>query len=639
MKIKLLLVCLLPMISCLAQVPYRQASIAESEMKANYKTSNIVANPNTANYDITYHKLEFTVNPIVVTPYISGKVTSTFTALSDMTTVTFDLAKSLAVSSVKRDNQALTYTQTTSNELIINLGSTVSLGSSATVEIIYAGNAPQGQEAFTRSTHAGTPIIYTLSEPFGASDWWPCKQDLTDKVDSIDVFITAPTQFTSVSNGLEMSQTINGNNKTTHFKHNYPIPAYLIAIAVTDYVVLEQEAGTAPNTFPIINYIYPESVNFVESQLEVTLPIMDLFESLFQTYPYSTEKYGHAQFGWGGGMEHTTVSFMGGFSRELIAHEMAHQWFGDKVTCGSWRDIWLNEGFAVYLAGLVIEDQDGEAAYRSYKQSEIDYITYFPNGAVYLTEAESQNSDRIFSSRLTYSKGGMVVNMLKLKLGQEAFLLGVNNYLNDPALAYKTALTPQLQAHLEAVSGMDLTEFFNDWIYNQGYPSYTVSAYNDGPGQVKVRVNQTQSHPSVNYFEMPVPVRLKGSNGQQLDVVLDNTFNGEYFLVNCPFPVTDIEFDPNHDIISAENSATLDTQQFNAITGVKLYPNPASNMLYSSLENDAEIQKATFRNALGQIVMQTTTENSWNVSALASGVHFITIQTNQGIATLKFVKR
>ena len=436
-----------------------------------------------------------------------------------------------------------------------------------------------------------------------------------------------------------MSQTINGNNKTTHFKHNYPIPAYLIAIAVTDYVVLEEEAGTAPNTFPIINYIYPESVNFVESQLEVTLPIMDLFESLFQTYPYSTEKYGHAQFGWGGGMEHTTVSFMGGFSRELIAHEMAHQWFGDKVTCGSWRDIWLNEGFAVYLAGLVIEDQDGEAAYRSYKQSEIDYITYFPNGAVYLTEAEAQNSERIFSSRLTYSKGGMVVNMLKLKLGQEAFLLGVNNYLNDPALAYKTALTPQLQAHLEAVSGMDLTEFFNDWIYNQGYPSYTVSAYNDGPGQVKVRVNQTQSHPSVNYFEMPVPVRLKGSNGQQLDVVLDNTFNGEYFLVNCPFPVTDIEFDPNHDIISAENSATLDTQQFNAITGVKLYPNPASNMLYSSLENDAEIQKATFRNALGQIVMQTTTENSWNVSALASGVHFITIQTNQGIATLKFVKR
>lgn len=639
MKIKLLLACLLPMLSCLAQVPYREASIAESEMKSKSKIMNIVSNANTANYDMTYQKLEFTVNPLVYAPYISGKVTSTFTALSNMNTVTFDLAKALNVSSVKRNNQPLTYTQNTSNELVINLGTAVAAGTSATVEIIYAGNAPQGQEAFTRDTHNGSPIIYTLSEPFGSSDWWPCKEDLTDKIDSIDVYITAPTQFVSVSNGLEISQTINGNSKTTHFKHNYPIPAYLVAIAVTDYVIIEQEAGTSPNNFPIINYIYPESVDFVEDQLEVTLPIMDLFESLFQTYPFSTEKYGHAEFEFGGGMEHTTVSFMGGFSRGLIAHELAHQWFGDKVTCGTWQDIWLNEGFAVYLSGLVIEDQDGDSAYRYYKQNEIDYITYYPGGALYLTPEEAQNSDRIFSSRLTYAKGGMVVNMLRLKLGQEAFLLGVNNYLNDPTIAYKTAVTAQLQAHLETASGMDLSEFFNDWVYNQGYPSYTVSAYNDVPGKVKVRINQTQSHPSVNFFEMPVPVRLKGNNGQQLDVVLDNTFNGEYFIVDCPFTLTNIEFDPNRDIISANNSATLDVQKFNEITGVKLYPNPAANILYSSLENNAEIQKATFRNALGQVVMRSTNENSWNISALASGVHFITIETTQGTATLKFVKQ
>lgn len=639
MKIKLLFACLLPMLSCFAQVPYRQASIAESEMKANYKTNNIVSNPNTANYDLTYQKLEFAVNPIVVTPYISGKVTSTFKALSNMTTVTFDFVKALPVSSVKRNNQPLTYTQTTSNELIINLGTTLNAGTSATVEITYAGNAPQAQESFTRTTHNGTPIIYTLSEPFGASSWWPCKEDLTDKVDSIDVYITAPTQFTSVSNGLEIGQTVTGNSKTTHFRHNYPIPAYLVAIAVTNYVVLEDEAGTAPNTFPIVNYIYPESVNFVENQLQVTVPVMDLFESLFQTYPYAAEKYGHAQFSWGGGMEHTTVSFMGGFSRELIAHEMAHQWFGDKVTCGTWQDIWLNEGFAVYLAGLVIEDQDGAAAYRDYKQSEIDFITYFPGGTVYLTPTEAQNSDRIFSSRLTYSKGGMVVNMLRLKLGQEAFLLGVNNYLNDPEIAYKSAVTTQLKQHLEDASGMDLTEFFNDWVYNQGYPRYTISAYNSAAGQVKVRINQTQSHPSVSYFEMPVPVRLRGNGGQQLDVVLDNTFDGEYFVVNCPFPITSIQFDPDNDIISKSNSATLDNQEFNTITGVKLYPNPAANMLYSSFENDGEILKATFRNTLGQVVMTTANDNSWDVSTLASGVHFITIETTQGIATLKFVKQ
>ena len=91
---------------------------------------------------------------------------------------------------------------------------------------------------------------------------------------------------------------------------------------------------------------------------------MNFFEATFTPYPFRNEKYGHAQFGWGGGMEHTTVSFMtarvsGAYSRSLIAHEMAHQWFGDKITCGSWRDIWLNEGFATYLASLVIENLDG----------------------------------------------------------------------------------------------------------------------------------------------------------------------------------------------------------------------------------------------------------------------------------------
>ena len=107
--------------------------------------------------------------------------------------------------------------------------------------------------------------------------------------------------------------------KTTHFRHSYPIPAYLIAIAVTNYQIYTQQAGTAPNNFPIVNYIYPESMATVQTQLAVTLPIMNLYESLFETYPFAAEKYGHAQFGWGGGMEHTTVSFMGGFDRELIA--------------------------------------------------------------------------------------------------------------------------------------------------------------------------------------------------------------------------------------------------------------------------------------------------------------------------------
>ena len=210
-------------------------NLVKAEKKSAAKITNLAVNPNTQNYDITYHKLEFTVNPTV--KFISGTVTTTFTALSDMSTITFDFANELTASAVKENGVSLAFTENSNNELIINLPGTQTKGTSATIEITYSGVPPQnGFDSFVKSTHNGSPIIWTLSEPFGARDWWPCKQDLNDKVDSIDVYITAPSQYISVSNGIETTTpVIVGANKTTHFHHGYPIPAYLIAIAVTNY--------------------------------------------------------------------------------------------------------------------------------------------------------------------------------------------------------------------------------------------------------------------------------------------------------------------------------------------------------------------------------------------------------------------
>jgi len=313
---------------------------------------------------------------------------------------------------------------------------------------------------------------------------------------------------------------------------------------VTNYQIFTQTAGTAPNQFPVVNYIYPESYATAVTSLAQTLPIMDLFETLFETYPFSDEKYGHAQFGWGGGMEHTTVSFMGNFSRGLIAHELAHQWFGNKVTCGTWKDIWLNEGFATYLSGLVIENLDGAPNFVNWKNSLINNITSQLGGYVYLQDSDLNNVNRIFSSRLSYNKGAMVLHMLRWKLGDTAFFQGVKNYLADPDLAFDYAVTTDLQTHLELASGQNLTEFFSDWIYNQGYPTYTVTAQNVGNGNVDLQVFQTQSHPSVSFFKLPVPVRLIGANGEQHNAVLNHVENGQLFTVSVPFPVTGIVFDP-----------------------------------------------------------------------------------------------
>ncbi|MDH4403148.1 MAG: M1 family aminopeptidase [Flavobacterium sp.] len=612
--------------------------IAKSEMKSAERLMNLLVNPNTQNYDVTYHKLEFTVDPAIC--FITGQVTTTYTALENMSSITFDMANELTVTSVTKNGMPLTFSESGNNELIITLPSLQQIGTSASVKINYSGVPPvNGFTSFSSETHNGTPVLWTLSEPYGARDWWPCKQDLNDKISSIDVYITAPSQYISASNGVEPEAPVTiGSQKTTHFRHNYPIPAYLIAIAVTNYQVFTQQAGISPNNFPIVNYLYPESYATSVFLLAQTLPIMNLFETLFETYPFHNEKYGHAQFGWGGGMEHTTVSFMGDFNRSLIAHELAHQWFGDKITCGTWKDIWLNEGFATYLASLVIENFDGQAAFIADKSNMINNITSSLNGAVYLTDAQALDANRIFSGRLSYNKGAMVLHMLRFKLGDAIFFQGIKNYLADVNLAYKYAITSNLQTHLEAVYGSSLTEFFNDWVYNQGYPIYNITVQNTTAGQARITVAQTTSHNSVPFFEMPVPVRLLGASGQSQDVVVNNTVNGEQFNITVPFTVTGVQFDPNKNIISRMSTVTLENANFDFDTAIQIYPNPSSTTISISIPENIEIENAYIYTVLGQKIMETKSQKTWDITSFSSGIHFLTIQTNKGTKQFKFVK-
>ncbi|RTL13975.1 MAG: T9SS type A sorting domain-containing protein [Flavobacteriaceae bacterium] len=616
--------------------------MVEAEMKSASATINFRANPNTQNYDISYHELRFSVDPNNTTPYISGVVTTTFTALSDMSVVTFDMATALVVSSVTMNSSNLTFSQS-NYELNINLPTTLVSGNSATVVITYAGSPPQAEGAFTRGTHSGTPVIFTLSEPYGARDWWPCKQDLNDKVNAIDVYITAPSTYVSVSNGIEVSQTVSGANKTTHFHHNYPIPAYLIAIAVTNYQIYNQQGGlgtVASPYFPIVNYLYPESYASATSatQLGTTPTIINLYESLLEPYPFRNEKYGHAQFGWGGGMEHTTVSFMGSFGRSLIAHEMAHQWFGNKITCGSWKDIWLNEGLTEYMSGLVVENLDGAPLFLTWKTNKINSITSQTAGYVYLQDSDLTNVNRIFSSRLTYDKGSMVTHMLRWKLGDAAFFQALKNYLADSSLAYGYALTGDLKSHLENVYGSSLTEFFNDWIYMQGYPTYTITAQNWEAGQAKITVSQTQSHASVSFFEMPLEIRLTSAGGANHDVVVNNTVNNQEFVVSVPFVVAGVTFDPNKHIISKNNVATLSNESFDLDQTISVYPNPANDELHIMMPTTTQLEKIEIYNTLGQL-LATHQTTDFRIDNLSSGIHVMKITTSEGAIHKNFIKK
>jgi aminopeptidase N len=618
-------------------------AIRESEAKSALHHMMQRSNLNTGNYDLKYHRLELDVDPAVA--FITGDITSYFEAKSDISTVTFDLTSNMIVSQVLQRGNVLAFTQNADDELVITLPVTQNTGVLDSLTVSYSGNPiSSGFGSFEQTQHNGDPVIWTLSEPYGAKGWWPCKQDLIDKIDSIDVFMTTPQfnpsneEYISVSNGLEQSQIVTGTEKTTHFKHRHPIPAYLIAIAATNYEVYFHTVPNNGNPFDIVNYVYPESLANAQASTPITVDIMNIYTNLFEEYPYADEKYGHAQFGWGGGMEHTTVSFMGSFGRNLVAHELAHQWFGNKITCGSWKDIWLNEGFATYLSGITIENLDGNGAFTTWKQQRNNSITSQTDGAVYLTDADTTSVSRIFNGRLSYNKGSMVLHMLRKKLGDTSFFQALQTYLASSEHAYDYAKTEDFISIVETSSSEDLTEFFQDWLFNQGYPSYTINWNQPTANQVSITVEQIQSHPSVSFFEAPVPVRLIGTLGETLDLILDNSASGQNFLESVNFEVQDIIFDPESDIISRNNSV-LDIEDLTLDNTLLLYPNPTSNVLFINKPSRLNISEIKIFNPLGQLIYKLPFRPTLDTSHWTSGLFFIQFQTKDGVLTKTVLKK
>ena len=640
MKKILLLFLLIMSYTLIAQVDH---DIIEAESKAAMKLMNASRNPNTGDYDLKYHRLELNVDPAVA--FISGDVTSYFEAKETINEITFELSDNMTVSEVVQRGTQLSFVQNNNDEVVITLPQPQAQGVLDSLTISYSGNPiSSGFGSFEQSTHAGDPIIWTLSEPFGAKGWWPCKQDLIDKIDRIDVYLTTPRfnpsneENFAVSNGVEQSQVINGSTKTTHFRHEYPIPAYLIAIAVTNYEIYSHTVPNNGNPFDIVNYVFPEDLAYAQANSGVTVDIMELFSNLFEEYPYSNEKYGHAQFGWGGGMEHTTVSFMGNFSRGLIAHELAHQWFGNKVTCGSWQDIWLNEGFATYLSGLVIEDFDGPVAFRQWRQGKIESITSQSGGAVYVPAQDTTEVGRIFSGRLSYNKGSMVLHMLRRKLGDAVFYEGLQDFLAHPDLSFGYAKTPDLMAVMENRSGEDLSEFFDDWVYNEGYPRYTINWHQPSSDMVRIVINQTQSHGSVDYFEAPVPLRLYGTGNESVNLILNNTFNGEGFNVSVDFEVASIAFDPDRHLISRNNTVILGIDDYEVGSQIEIYPNPAMDIVHINKSADILIENIQIFDVHGRLILTPDTKNEVKIEGLSAGVHLLRIETNYGTIHKRLVK-
>jgi len=591
---------------------------------------------NTGNYDVKFHRISLNVS--LTSRQLQASVTTYFVPNENMTDMEFDFSDQMSVQSVTQRGNNLNFNQN-GNRLIITFSQQQPAGVLDSLTVTYNGDVPNsGLDSYTLTSHGNNiPVVWTLSEPYGAKDWWPCKQDLIDKADSVDVILTYPKTVSNeemfgVSNGLLVSETETVQNNTTykisHWKHRYPIAAYLVAFSITNYSKFSQTAGIT-QSFPIDNYVYPENLSVVQTQSGTFLPVMNYFEQTFGPYPFNNEKYGQIQFGWGGGMEHQTATFVVNFDRSLIAHELAHQWFGDAVTCGSWHDIWLNEGFATYSEALTREALDGQPAFDQWKINANTYITGYPDGSVYVQD--TTDIWRIFDGRLSYNKGAMVLNMLRLKLGDIDFFQGLRNYVNQKSFQY--VMTNDFRMIMENQSQMNLQEFFNDWIYGEGYPTYIIQVNRTGIHQYEIIVNQTTSHNSVSFFEMPLPFYFSGNNGQVYEVVLDNTSNGQHFTVDTGFDVTSVVFDPHHDIIKGNTNLNTNLSLVeNALTDFEIYPNPARHFISIKAKKEVLVDKIKIYSIDGKLISEYQyLPEQINITNLPKGIYTIYIYSKQHI--------
>jgi aminopeptidase N len=525
--------------------------------------------------------------------------------------------------------------------------------------IYYHGTAPNGNSsaignAFNTATEYrmnGTTypynVTWSLSEPFSAHEWFPCKQVLTDKADSSDVWVTTTQPNKVGSNGvLNRTVTLPNNKVRYEWKSRHPIAYYLISVAVAPYIEWVSYANpTGGPRIPIVDYVYDQNaLNYYQSEINRTAGFIENYSTLVGLYPFANEKYGHCTAPIGGGMEHQTMTTQDGYDFTLTAHELFHQWFGDNVTCASWEDIWLNESFASYGEYLSLQAFSTSAAARSWMDTAHQYA-FQHNGSVYVPD--TTNVGRIFDYYLTYKKGAGVVHMLRYLLNDDTkFFRALRTYQSQ--YANSTARTADMQRVFEAEAGRPLTYFFQQWFRGQGYPSFDVR-WNQMGGNFGMRVSETASEPGITpFFDTDVDYRLTFSDGSTRTIRVRQSQATINYSTAVTGTVTGVEVDPDQWILNEPGSVTFDaslalaTHAGTTIVPLTVYPNPCREQLLlqglPTARTTAEVLDVT-----GRVVLRQTLEISspqLHTATLAPGIYGLRLLSANGkrLAQGRFVR-
>jgi aminopeptidase N len=591
---------------------------------------------NDTSFDVNFYHLAVSIS--IDSAYIKGSVSYLFTSrINGLSSLILDLDSVFVIDSVTYPVSSYTFSN---KELTINFDTTYNLGDTFSFTIHYQGSPDLagGYKGLRYETHNGSePIIASLSTPYLAHTWWPCKDGLHDKADSTFIDITIKDTIISslpviaVSNGLLDTVITNGSFKTFKWKHFYPIVPYYVMVAISNYQHFQQTYVGSGYTFPMDYYVFDSHLLTAQNGVAQVPDIMDYFTSIFGPYPFRNEKYSMSQLGYYGGIENQTNSIVNNLSLSWLnvtIHELAHQWFADMITCETWNHAWLNEGFASYAEALYEEHQLGFNSYKNYMTN----FEYYGADTLYLNDVSDPFN--LFQT-VIYNKGAYVLHMLRGVVGDSSFFNALYDYTNNSNHQYAHANTENLQQVFEIESGQNLDYFFSQWVYDERYPRYRYNFLQELPsGELGLSIVQTQSGNGWrNIFAMPMEIKFEFTDLTDTVVKVFNNSEAQNFSFIFDKEVSNVILDPDKWILkNAVFDSNINVDISEVTEGVfEVYPNPANHKIY--IKSEKSDIKVTVFDLNGQSKLERSFKSSstglylLNVEDLSTGIYIVKIKT------------
>ena len=584
-------------------------------------------------YDITNYKIRLDINPAL--KEISANVSIKFEILeNNVYSLKLNL-NGLQIDSIKQENEKLIF-ERHQNELNVTFIQPLQAGNLDSIIIYYHGKPTRGM--YFRNSKFNNIVIYTHSEPFDAQYWFPCKDDPSDKA-LLDIWISVPQNLKAFSNGSLIETISVGQGKSQYFwRESYPISTYLVSFAASNYSTVSYSFNWNLTQMPVEYYIYPEEVNRGEIAITNTLEILDFFSNIISDYPFLLEKYAMVvvPFQEAAAMENQTITTMKESvidNESVIAHELAHQWWGDAVTPVSFTDIWLNEGFATYFDALFVENKYGEDAFKARMISSgsqassggsVDYAIYDPP------------LQYLFGNAV-YHKGAWVLHMLRNELGNDDFRTIIRNYYNN--YSYKNVSTSDFISICENVSGRSLYKFFDQWVFSAGIPNLFAS-WTQTNNIVNIKIEQLQKE---TIYELNLDLKL---TGLAKDTTFTVTLSSQNVEFKIPYfePITQLIIDPQRKVLNSNNGPVYIIPDKTEL--IEFFPNPFNNELNIFYRVD-KVQniKIELWDIQGKIIETLHNEKKqigthkllWLPKNLASGTYIIVLRSENNIDKRKAI--